>query len=176
MVSRDSFSKALSLFFLFSLCFSQQSLAATPVHSCATIAEKNALDTRVLQTELMVAALSCNEKAQYGEFVKKFQPQLQQQSSALKSYFSRVYKSKGDYQLNRFVTQMANAVAQRHAHTKPSVFCSGAKSLFTETLQQDSDSIVKLTSQERFSLQHGISQCGVEKKQPQLPPLKMVKN
>ncbi len=173
MVSFCSFTRAIALFSCIIVLSSAPVLAATSSYSCANAVEKGALDMRVLQTELMVAALSCNERAEYGRFVKKFQPQLQQQGKTLKAYFARVYKGKGDYQLNRFVTQIANGVSQRHAHTKPSTFCAAAKSLFAETLQQDDRSLVMVSTQERFSVQHGIEQCGQAKN---TQSVKLVKN
>ena len=43
---------------------------------CAGEADRVVLDTRVLQTDLMVAALRCNEKARYAAFVERFSPPL----------------------------------------------------------------------------------------------------
>lgn len=147
-----------STFISVSLLSSYPAAAATPKF-CATSIEKEALDLRVLQTELMVAALSCNEKANYGQFVKKFQPQLQQQANSLKSYFSKNYKRNSSTELNRFVTQLANGAAQRNAHTKPSEFCALSHLLFLETLEQNSTSLTRLTAEERFTSRHGIANC-----------------
>lgn len=138
---------------------SDKAVAMAPVSMCATSVERHALDARVLQTELMVAALSCNEKKQYGQFVHKFQPQLQSQGAVLQSYFSRIYREGGTYQLNRFVTRLANSVSHRNAQTKPSVFCEAAKHLFTEALEQNETSLLQVSAQDRFSSQHGIANC-----------------
>lgn len=140
-----------------------RAMTARSAKFCATAAEKKALDTRVLQTELMVAALSCNEKENYRQFVTQFQPELKSQSAVLQSYFARTYKAKGPYQLNLFVTKLANGVSQRNAHIRPSAYCAASKELFAATLLQNKASLMTISSQERFTAQYDIAVC-TEKK------------
>lgn len=140
-------------------CSSYAVAATAPKKTCANSTEKEALDLRVLQTELMFAALSCNEKDNYNQFVKKFQPKLQKNSMAMQNYFKNNYKKNSTAQLNQFVTQLANGVADRSAHTRPSTFCAGARSLFIEALQHNDTSLPQLASQQRFASQHGVSDC-----------------
>src|SRR5476649_780296 len=62
--------------------------AAKSINQCLTPEEKTAFNTRVLQTELMVAGLSCPEHQQnYNDFVKKYKGELAKQSEGLQSYF-----------------------------------------------------------------------------------------
>lgn len=148
---------------IFSLCSSYAIAATAPKRTCASSVEKEALDVRVLQTELMFAALNCNEKDNYNQFVKKFQPELQKNSTAMQNYFKNNYKKNSTAQLNQFVTQLANGVADRSAHTRPSTFCAGARSLFIEALQHTDSSLPKLASQQRFASQHGVTDCPSKK-------------
>ncbi len=79
--------------------------------TCASAAEKTAFDTRVLQSELMVAALSCGENARYNSFVQKFESELVANGNALRGYFARNYGKSGEDVLDRFITRIANNAA-----------------------------------------------------------------
>ena len=81
--------------------------------TCASPVEKAAFDSRVLQNELMVAALTCGETTRYNAFVTKFQPQLTEHGKTLKAYFARVYGKRGEHELNNFMTRIANAATMR---------------------------------------------------------------
>lgn len=95
-------------------------LAAAPAVQAAgatpTAREQAALDVRFLQTELMVAALSCGRSdfhQSYNAFVTKFGPALKLHGSALKAYFSRQYGSQGVSKLDSFATKLANEASLR---------------------------------------------------------------
>lgn len=77
-----------------------------------TTVEKDALAFRRLQSELMVAALSCNHpifKSHYNRFVLRFRPALKHNGKVLKSYFHRRYGRRGGQrQLDAYITRVAN--------------------------------------------------------------------
>lgn len=127
--------------------------------TCASPTEKAALDTRALQTELMVAALSCGEQSRYNNFVNRFRQSLNANSVNLKSYFSRVYPSNAESQLNRFITKLANAVSERSLATNSDDFCEAANTLFDEVTNAKPSEVVQVASREDFSDIHGISAC-----------------
>ena len=100
--------------------------------ACAKPGERLAFDLRVVQTELMVAALSCGERAAYNGFVKKFGGDLAAGGTAMRSYFRRAYGSAGEARLTSHVTALANRAALRRV--EPGVdFCSQAVSVLRTT-------------------------------------------
>jgi N-acyl-L-homoserine lactone synthetase len=126
---------------------------------CVTKAEKTALDTRVLQTELMVAALSCGQRDQYNAFVIAFKPELQTNGARLKTLFQRLHGSKSKKELNSFVTRLANDASQQSQLIR-FTYCNNTLKLFTETMLAPRNDLSAVTSQQWINDRHGYSQCG----------------
>lgn len=133
-----------------------QMSAAAP--ACATVADEAALNTRVLQTELMVAALSCGEQQRYNAFVTTFKNDLIRGGQGLKTMFKRVYGASGDYQMNAFVTRLANNAAQRTA-SGPDAYCATSASLFNEVLATSPGHLARITTRPELSSLHGFGRC-----------------
>lgn len=97
---------AATIMVLATLVASQaQAASVCPIGSGLT-----ARQVRLLQTELMVAALTCRSNAaldldgKYGSFARKFGPELKQHGDALRAEF------KGNHsRLDKYVTGVANA-------------------------------------------------------------------
>lgn len=124
---------------------------------CARPAEQPALNARVLQAHLMVAALSCNERARYNSFVKKFQGELVARGRAVTAMFDRAYGRNASTQINRFVTALANDASSRSLASGQ--FCSDAAFLF-ETLDKIEPSMLsELAENQPFSEAHGVVPC-----------------
>ncbi len=104
-------------------------LADAASKRCARPAERTALELRVLQSELMVAALTCDYQVSYNAFVTKFQPTLSKQGPVLKKYFQRV-KGDSTRSLDRFITSLANGASQL-SRTQGQAFCAAAHAAFT---------------------------------------------
>lgn len=126
--------------------------------ACVTAAEESALNTRVLQTELMVAALSCGEKDRYNAFVTTFKSQLSTSGQALRTMFRRVHGGRGDYEMNAFVTRLANDASQRNAMGKPG-YCAAASRLFSEALASSPRDFGRLTAKPELGGLHGYARC-----------------
>lgn len=78
--------------------------------------EKEAMAFRHLQTELMVAALSCGRheyRAKYNTFVLRYRPALKRNARILHVIFKRNYGTHGKRRLNSYVTRLANDVSVR---------------------------------------------------------------
>lgn len=133
-------------------------LAASP-KQCVSKTEKTALDTRVLQTELMVAALSCGQRDQYNAFVIAHKPHLQANGAALQKLFKRLHGAKGKSALNAFVTRLANEASQ-HSQEVKDTFCMTARQLFAETMTAPSNDLTVVTSQAWVHQRHGFTPCG----------------
>lgn len=129
--------------------------------TCATEKEKLALDVRILQSDLMVAALTCGQKDQYNKFVTKFKPALIKNGKELQGYFNRVYGKKAAGQLNSFITQVANDSSTRSTQSKAVEYCATSSELFTKTLALKKASDLKKLTDEAvyYSTRHGIDSC-----------------
>ena len=127
--------------------------------ACALVDEKTALDTRVLQSELMVAALTCGENARYGVFVKKFEPILVANGQALRQYFNRAYGSAGETRMNRMVTQLANTASIRSASQARAAYCASQGRLFAEVLALRTGDLPGFVSHLSYIDEHGVRPC-----------------
>ncbi|HEX9809641.1 MAG TPA: hypothetical protein VGC25_08550 [Alphaproteobacteria bacterium] len=73
--------------------------------------EQDAFSFRRLQTELMVAALSCGEpvlRDQYNAFVIRHRPALRENGRVLKAHFRRLYGRQATKRLDDHMTRAAN--------------------------------------------------------------------
>jgi hypothetical protein len=101
--------------------------------------EKEAMAFRHLQTELMVAALSCGRQEyrnKYNTFVIRYRPALKRNGRILKTIFKRNYGHKSKRRLDRYVTQLANDVSVRSMERTG--FCEVAGQKFNAVLRASS--------------------------------------
>jgi len=98
-------------------------LGASAATSCMRSDEKMALEVRAMQTDMMVAALSCNAHREYNEFVTRFRSVLATHSHTLNGLFSRIYGRGGDREFLRYTTQLANEAALASV-TDSGAFCT----------------------------------------------------
>lgn len=78
--------------------------------------ERDAIAFRLLQTELMVAALSCGRqdyRSKYNTFVIRFRPALRSNGRTLRAIFKRTYGRHGKRRLEAYVTRLANEASVR---------------------------------------------------------------
>lgn len=95
-----------------------------------------AIEVRRLQTTLMVAALSCNARSYYNDFVIKYRARLQHFGKAIRVEFRRRYGQYGSKKLDRFVTHVANKASAR-SNANRATFCSEALTFFQQTAARD---------------------------------------
>lgn len=137
--------------------------AATPSawaqSACATPDDEATLNARVLQTELMVAALACGEEDRYNAFVNTFKSELSQRGKSLRAYFKRVHGASGEKRMNAFVTKLANDASQRTANG-PSAYCAAAAKLFSEVLASQPRDLTRIAARPEISGRHGYARCG----------------
>lgn len=127
--------------------------------ACASYAEQQSLGMRALQSELMVAALACGKKQHYNHYVTAFSSDLQHQGKFLQSYFQRLYGGKSEFQMNRFVTQMANQASRISLSKSNKDYCQHAEQLFTKVNALMPWQIVDL-AQAHYANWHGVQSCG----------------
>lgn len=115
-------------------------LAAVPIAqaaaACYTPAEATAIHIRMLQSELMVAALACRESnpelgmiSQYNAFVSRHSAGLVGQNRILERHFDKNYGggSQAKRRMDALLTALANDASKR---SMVADFCGGAAGLF----------------------------------------------
>lgn len=99
---------------------------------CLTPPEKTAFEVRMLQTELMVATLTCRGvpgrdfSKQYERFVNLHRDGLKRQSEVFQAHFKR---RGGATQMDRYVTALANDYSQA-SMTGTGAFCDRQGTIF----------------------------------------------
>lgn len=132
---------------------------------CANSSEREALDTRVLQTELVVAALSCGENQRYKAFVGRFENELIKRAGVMKKYFQRSHGGRANKEMNQFVTSLANEASQRSL-AESATFCAGATKLFEDLMKVEPKELVKFASARPTAATHDVPLCGQAKREP----------
>jgi hypothetical protein len=103
--------------------------------SCVPASERAAFDVRALQSQLMVAALTCNRDADYNAFVRKFQRDLAGSYNTIQGHFRRTAGGGHQRALDGFITQLANEQSQDGIR-QGSQFCPNVTPLFQVALAQ----------------------------------------
>lgn len=135
---------------------------AGPAHAdaCADRGAREALEMRVLQSELMVAALTCNQRGSYNAFVTGFKPYLKSQGRELHSFFAKTFgPSAGPQRLNKLVTRLANTASQNSIGQPTSAFCAAAQQRFDAVLSANPKMLAKLARTSPTAKLHGFKSC-----------------
>lgn len=128
--------------------------------ACANRDARRALEVRVMQSELMVAALTCGQRKSYNAFVTAFKPNLKNQGAQLRAFFVEQYgPSQGPQHLNRMVTRLANSASQRSLSQSTQAFCAQTQSRFETVLSADAQGLFRLARTNPSASDHGIRSC-----------------
>ena len=125
---------------------------------CTSPVDQTAHKTRALQTELMVAALSCGNRIHYNAFVRKYQGDFVKHGRSLQSFFQRKHGAAGRQNLNTFITRLANEASHRSSITH-AAFCANSSSLFDRLLSARPVTLEKILESSTTS-SHDIAPCG----------------
>ncbi len=106
--------------------FSAEVAAAAP---CASPIDQGAFDTAALKSELMVVALTCDQRNQYNAFVQRFRPDLTREERALDSWFSRAYGRHSRQAHDDYITSLANSESEQGLQ-RGTLFCTEHAKLF----------------------------------------------
>jgi hypothetical protein len=117
-----------------------------------------ALNTRVLQTELMVAALTCDQKDNYNAFAVQFRQTLIKHGKNLRAMFRRTYGGTANRELNSFVTRLANRASER-SMTLSQGYCEFTQKLFIEAFETPSLQFERLIMKPWLPARHGVAPC-----------------
>ncbi|MFT5180376.1 MAG: hypothetical protein ACI8S3_000249 [Alphaproteobacteria bacterium] len=106
--------------------------------------ETAALNARLLQTEMMVAALACDLRPRYNKAMRTFQNELVGHGKVLRSIFRRNHGASAQRQLDKYITQLANDASARSNYDRIS-YCRTATALFDDVLASSSGGFDQLT-------------------------------
>ena len=137
-------------------------LGATSVKAevCADTAARRALEMRVLQSELMVSALTCGQKSHYNSFVTAFKPYLKKQGTQLRAFFAAAYGPKlGTQKLNKTVTRLANVASQNSLSGGTEAYCKAAESRFVVALKSTHKDLALMARVNPHANAHGYKTC-----------------
>jgi hypothetical protein len=108
--------------------------------------EVAAVNARLLQTEMMVAALTCDLRPQYNTAVRTFEKDLVRHGKALRKMFRRDHGASAQRRLDKYITQLANDASRRSNHDRAS-YCRTATTLFADVLASGPSGFDQMTQQ-----------------------------
>ncbi|MEQ8665514.1 MAG: hypothetical protein RIC16_07295 [Rhodospirillales bacterium] len=110
--------------------------SASAAELCNDQRQLAAFNVRQLQTDLMVASLSCGAETQYNAFVERFQPVLKVNGKALKSNFQKRFGGSAKAELNDYVTMLAN-LSSIDSISQGTKYCTQSLAAFERVLAVD---------------------------------------
>ncbi|MET0155232.1 MAG: hypothetical protein ABW189_03895 [Rickettsiales bacterium] len=154
LVKKPSIFKMVGAFALAALLGTGSALPAR-AQECANPQERAALDIRAMQSELMVAALSCHKNAEYNRIVAMHKDRLAMAGREMREYFGRVYAEKANATMNAFVTDLANKTSNISLGVDIDQYCQKAGYVFNMLLSgQDPTRLAPY-----FSHLHDVKTC-----------------
>jgi hypothetical protein len=127
---------------------SDQASAARHRSSCADATEVSALQTVVVQQELMDAALGCGQPAleKFNAFQTAYGPELRKSDKTLLTMLKRIQgPARGDGTYNLFKTNMASKAEIRRVHNIGN-FCASADLVFAAALAANKPTLYEFVS------------------------------
>ena len=111
--------------------------SALSQQACLTRDEAVAVKARVLQTELMVATLSCvraiDQSAKYNAFMDRHSAELQRHNKVIQQHFARIGGGNPQRRYDTFTTALANDASNRSMASP--TFCSDTTALFDSVVR-----------------------------------------
>jgi len=126
---------------------------------CLRPGEEAALNSKALQSELMVSALACEEAARYNAWVRRFQAEISANGAVLKRIFRQAHGKAGETKLGQFVTALANEAATRSAVEKAD-FCAGTAQVLDRVLAMTGPEFLAFVAGPEFAGRHDFTECG----------------
>ncbi len=128
---------------------------------CVSGSDQDSMRVRMLQTELMVAALSCDRRDGYNAFVTRFENELVGHGTTLRRFFGREFGTRGVQMLNRFITRIANETSQRSSSMGHG-YCTRATALFERVAATVPGGLIRVARNQEFSELHGFAPCSTD--------------
>jgi hypothetical protein len=126
---------------------------AAPAPKCVKDKVLSAFQMRMLQTELVVGALSCKLTPRYNEFVTSYRSDLMTAHRALLKFFGR------ESRLEDYKSRTANEASQRSL-ANITEFCLYSSALYDKLLGPEKPKLVEFAMVEPAANRHGQEVCG----------------
>lgn len=102
---------------------------------CARPEEVTAIQAAMIQQQLMVAALTCNEVEHFNAFQTSYGPELRASDAHLEKMFRRLYGNRrGEAEYHAFKTRLANHSSMRSIRDNAG-YCRDARAAFDAALR-----------------------------------------
>lgn len=126
---------------------------AAPAPKCVKDKVLSAFQMRMLQTELVVGALSCKLTPRYNDFVIAYRSDLMTAHRALMKYFGR------ESRLEDYKSRTANEASQRSL-ANITEFCLYSSALYDKLLGPEKPNLIQFAMVEPVANRHGQDVCG----------------
>ncbi len=124
-----------------------------PAPKCIKDKVLSAFQMRMLQTELVVGALSCKMTPRYNEFVIGYRPDLMTAHKTMMKYFGR------ESRLEDYKSRTANEASQRSL-ANITEFCLYSSALYDKLLGPEKLKLAEFAMTEPVANRHGQDVCG----------------
>jgi hypothetical protein len=130
--------------------------------SCATPDEVTAIQAAVIQQQLMVAALTCNQIEHFNAFQTSYAKELRRSDASLAHMFHRLYAGpRGEAEYHGFKTRLANNSSIRSIHDNEA-YCQNAGMVFDAALIIDKPSLASFVSGIEVTEQGPVDSCSLK--------------
>lgn len=126
---------------------------APPAPKCIKEKVLSAFQMRMLQTELVVGALSCKMTPRYNEFVTAYRPDLMSAHKTMMKYFGK------ESRLEDYKSRTANEASQRSL-ANITEFCLYSSALYDKLLGPEKLKLPEFAMNEPVANRHGQDVCG----------------
>jgi len=140
------------------------SALARKASQCADATEVSALQTAVIQQELMDSALGCGHEwvEKYNAFQTTFGPELRRSDRVMLTMFKRIYgPARGDAAYNLFKTDMASKAEIKRVHGI-SDFCSSANLVFAAALGPNKPTLQEFVAGVPIADESPVGKCEIQ--------------
>lgn len=128
---------------------------------CANSDEITAIQSAVIQQDLMVAALTCNQIDRFNAFQTGYSKELRKSDNTLERMFRRLYGiGGGDEAYHAFKTRLANNASIHSIHNNEG-YCHDASVVFDAALISDKPSLASFVSGIGVSEHGPVDSCNL---------------
>jgi len=126
---------------------------------CGRPAEKAAFAIAALKTQLVVAAISCNQQDQYNAVIKRFRPPIVASEKTLAGFFSRAYGRQAQSQQDDYSTTEINQISQVGLR-KGTGLCVAVVPMFDEVMAlKNGDELTQYALAKNFEQSLTVPDC-----------------
>ena len=128
---------------------------------CAKADEVTAIQVAAVQQELMVAALTCDQVANFNAFQTGFGPELRTSDATLYKMFKRIFGVRqGEAEFHAFKTRMANDSSIRSIHDNQG-YCKEAAGVFASALAPAKPTLATFVSGITVQEESPVNSCDI---------------